>query len=105
MNARDREALRALTHWGANGFPDRQKCIASEEHFRARLEHLDALEYALAWRETPGGRSRVWNRAYALEYEFLRDGVAVATEAHDGTPAGRAAALVRLHQRVTGERR
>lgn len=57
----------------------------------------DKLERALAWRENQhyvGYRPTRW--------EYISSGVLRDEEPHDGTPAGRAAALVRLYERVTG---
>lgn len=101
MNEKDKEAL------VSSYLPPATKGSTSDAlvaEARARLEahiaHLHDLEEALAWRENPGGRARVWNRAFAREYVFVKEGTAVDSEPHEGTPQGRAEALIRLHKRV-----
>lgn len=55
----------------------------------------DKLHAAIAWRET--ARRPIWDSGPALNYDAPGD--AIVFEPHDGTDAGRAAALVRLFER------
>ena len=68
--------------------------------FRAEVEALkaerDKLQAAIAWRDMTAEGAMV--DAYDRSYHLL----GVGAEFHDSSRAGRAAALVRLHLKVTG---
>lgn len=74
--------------------------VKLHEAISARLTHLDKLERTLAWREQNLFRLR--SLQYPFEWVYGELDKPIEREPHDGTPSGRAAALVRLYERVTG---
>lgn len=96
MNAQDEELIELIGTECWNS--DHVK--AKQDELRARLTHLDKLERALTWREANPSfvhdAGKCW---YAVGTSLHSPG----SEPHDGTPSGRAAALVRLWERVASK--
>lgn len=103
MNEKDKEALGVLLVSSylppaTKGSTGDALVARARALLEARLTHLHDLEEALAWSVTD---PRV---SYTEESEergwSYDDAIMSIIEPHDGTPQGRAEALVRLHKRV-----